>query len=85
MIKLRLKKYGRKGQVCYRIVAMDHRVKRDGATLEKLGFYNSITGETHVKMERIRIRLTKGAKPTKTVNCILLKNCFWLHSVRSNF
>ena len=30
MIKLRLKKYGRKGQPCYRIVAMDSRVKRDG-------------------------------------------------------
>ena len=29
MIKLRLKKYGRKGQPCYRIVAMDSRVKRD--------------------------------------------------------
>ena len=34
MIKLRLKKYGRKGQPCYRIVAMDSRVKRDGRSIE---------------------------------------------------
>ena len=34
MIKLRLKKYGRKGQPCYRIVAMDSRTKRDGASIE---------------------------------------------------
>ena len=33
MIKLRLKKYGRKGQPCYRIVAMDSRTKRDGASI----------------------------------------------------
>ena len=43
MIKLRLKKYGRKGQPCYRIVAMDSRTKRDGAAIEELGFYNPRT------------------------------------------
>ena len=43
MIKLRLKKYGRKGQPCYRIVAMDSRKKRDGRAIEELGFYNPMT------------------------------------------
>ena len=36
MIKLRLKKYGRKGLPCYRIVAMESRTKRDGAAIEEL-------------------------------------------------
>ena len=45
MIKIRLKKYGRKGQPCYRIVAMDSRVKRDGRSIEELGFYNPFTKE----------------------------------------
>ena len=49
MIKLRLKKYGRKGQPCYRIVAMDSRKKRDGASIEELGFYNPMSDETHLK------------------------------------
>ena len=65
MIKLRLKKYGRKGQPCYRIVAMDSRTKRDGASIEELGFYNPMTNETHLKSKRIKIiqekkRLTKN-------------------------
>jgi len=73
MIKLRLKKYGRKGQPCYRIVAMDSRSKRDGASIEELGFYNPMTDETHLKFQRIKTRLEQGAKPTETVYNILVK------------
>lgn len=73
MIKLRLKKYGRKGQPCYRIVAMDSRVKRDGKAIEELGFYNPMTDETHLKFQRIVERLKQGAKPTETVRNIFVK------------
>ena len=76
MIKLRLKKYGRKGQPFYRIVAMDTRTKRDGASVEELGFYNPITGETYLKFQRIRTRLEQGAKPTETVRKIFVKVTF---------
>ena len=73
MIKIRLKRRGRKGQPCYRIVAMESHTKRDGASLEELGFYNPITDETHLKFQRIRTRLEQGAKPTATVYNILVK------------
>ena len=73
MIKIRLKKYGRKGQHCYRIVAMDSRVKRDGRSIEELGFYNPITDETHLKFQRITARLNDGAKPSETVKNIFNK------------
>ena len=73
MIKLRLKKYGRKGQPCYRIVAMDSRVKRDGRSIEELGFYNPITDETHLKFQRINARLKDGAKPSDTVKHIFTR------------
>jgi len=73
MIKLRLKKYGRKGQPCYRIVAMDSRTKRNGASIEELGFYNPMTDETHLKFERIKARLKDGAQPTETVHNIFVK------------
>ena len=73
MIKLRLKKYGRKGQPCYRIVAMDSRTKRDGLAIEELGFYNPMTDETHLKFQRIKARLEQGAQPTGTVYNILSK------------
>lgn len=73
MIKLRLKKFGRKGQPCYRIVAMDSRVKRDGRSIEELGFFNPMTKETHLKYQRIVARLNDGAQPSQTVKNILIK------------
>ena len=73
MIKIRLKKYGRKGQPCYRIVATDSRTKRDGISIEELGFYNPMTDETHLKFERIKARLKDGAQPTETVHNIFVK------------
>ena len=73
MLKIRLKKYGRKNQPCYRIVAVDSRAKRDGRVLEELGFYNPITKETTLKITRITDRLKQGAQLTETVHNILLK------------
>ena len=73
MIKLRLKKYGRKGQPCYRIVAMNSGTKRDGRSIEELGFYNPMTDETHLKFQRIKKRLKQGAKPTEIVYSIFVK------------
>lgn len=73
MIKIRLKKYGRKGQPCYRIVAMDSRVKRDGRSIEELGFFNPMTDETHLKFQRISERLKDGAQPSQTVKNIFIR------------
>jgi small subunit ribosomal protein S16 len=73
VIKIRLKKYGRKGQPCFRIVATSSQMKRDGASIEELGFYNPMTDETHLKFERIKARLKDGAQPTETVHNIFVK------------
>ena len=73
MLKLRLKRFGRKKQACYRIVATDSRTKRDGRAIEELGFYNPMTDETHLKFQRIKARLEQGAQPTETVYSILSK------------
>ena len=45
MLKIRLKKYGRKRQASYRIVAIPSESKRDGRAVEELGFYNPHTKE----------------------------------------
>jgi len=73
MLKIRLKKYGRKGQPCYRIVATNSCTKRDGAAVEELGFYNPMTDETNLKFQRTITRLKQGAQPTETVYNILAK------------
>lgn len=73
MIKLRLKRYGKKRQASYRIVAMNSRDRRDGRPLEELGYYNPITDETKLQVEPIVKRLKEGAQPTQTVRRILEK------------
>ena len=73
MIKLRLKRYGKKREVSYRIVAMNSRDRRDGRPLEELGFYNPRTDETRLEVPAILQRLKQGAQPTKTVQRILEK------------
>ncbi|MCW6036137.1 30S ribosomal protein S16 [Spirulina subsalsa FACHB-351] len=73
MIKLRLKRYGKKRAVSYRIVAMNSRDRRDGRPLEELGFYNPRTDETRLNLPAIIKRLQEGAQPTDTVRSILTK------------
>lgn len=74
MIKLRLKRYGKKREASYRIVAMNSRDRRDGRPLEELGFYNPRTDEVRLKIEPILQRLKQGAQPTDTVRRIFEKN-----------
>lgn len=73
MVKLRLKRYGKKGKPCYRIVAMNSRARRDGLPLEELGFYNPATHETRLRVPELLKRLREGAQPTDTVRRILEK------------
>lgn len=74
MIKLRLKRFGKKRAACYRIVAMTSRTRRDGRPLEELGFYNPITDELKLDVDGLVRRLQQGAQPTDTVRRILEKN-----------
>jgi len=73
MIKLRLKRYGKKREASYRIVAINSASRRDGRPLEELGFYNPRTDETRLEVPAIVQRLKQGAQPTKTVHRILEK------------
>lgn len=73
MIKIRLKRYGKKREVSYRIVAIDSHARRDGRPLEELGFYNPRTDETRLNVPAIVQRLKHGAQPSDTVRSILTK------------
>jgi len=73
MIKLRLKRFGKKREVSYRIVAMHSTSRRDGRPLEELGFYNPRTDETRLDVPAIIQRLKQGAQPTETVRALLNK------------
>jgi small subunit ribosomal protein S16 len=73
MLKLRLKKCGRKGQVSYRLVVMLSTMKRDGRAIEELGFYNPRTKEISLNKDRIKSRLKQGVKPTLVIENLLKK------------
>ncbi len=73
MIKLRLKRFGKKKEASFRIVACNSTSRRDGRPLQELGFYNPRTKETRLDTEALRIRLTQGAQPTDVVRNLLEK------------
>lgn len=74
MIKLRLKRFGKKREASYRIVAMPSNSRRDGRPIEELGFYNPRSDEVRLDRPGIIKRLQQGAQPTDTVYDILAKH-----------
>jgi len=52
MLKLRLKRVGRKGSPAYRLVVMENTVRRDGRPVEEVGYYNPISKESHFEIEK---------------------------------
>ena len=83
MIKLRLKRFGKKREASFRLVACNSTSRRDGRPLEELGFYNPRTKETRLDTEAIRERLGQGAQPTDVVRTLLERGGLLEKTVRS--
>jgi len=73
MLKLRLKRTGRKRSPSYRFVIMENTFRRDGRPIEEVGYYNPITKQLKLEGEKIKKWLNYGAKPTQTVLTLLKK------------
>ncbi len=73
MIKLRLKRFGKKREASFRLVACNSTSRRDGRPLQEFGFYNPRTKETRLDTEALRLRLSQGAQPTDAVRSLLEK------------
>ena len=84
MIKLRLKRFGKKREASFRLVACNSTSRRDGRPLEELGLYNPRTKETRLNTEAIRARLAQGAQPTDTVLTLLERGGLVEKSVRAS-
>jgi small subunit ribosomal protein S16 len=76
MVRIRLRRVGLKGQPSYRIVVADKESPRDGRFLEILGFYNPRTDPATitVKEDRVFDWMSKGAKPTESVEKLFKTN-----------
>nr|QRG31642.1 ribosomal protein S16 [Spatholobus sp. OO-2021] len=73
MVKLRLKRCGKKQRAVYRIVAIDVRSRREGRDLRKVGFYDPINNQTYLNIPVILYFIEQGAQPTGTVQDISKK------------
>jgi small subunit ribosomal protein S16 len=73
MLKLRLKRTGKKRFPSYRLVVMENTSRRDGRPIEEVGYYNPITKQSKFEVEKIQKWLNYGVQPTQTVLALLKK------------
>src|SRR5438045_6478008 len=75
MVRIRLRRTGRKRTPTYRIVVADSQSPRDGRFIEIIGQYSPRQGETalNLKTDRANYWLDSGAQPSDTVRSLLRK------------
>lgn len=73
MLKLRLKRLGKKGSPSYRLVVMENSARRNGCPVEEVGYYNPMTKDYKFDTDKIKKWLGYGVKPTETVLNLLKK------------
>lgn len=77
MVRIRMKRLGRRRRPFYRINAVDVTTKRDGKFLEQLGWYDPMIKDDSkgivLDVERIKHWLAQGAQPSDTVMNMLVK------------
>ena len=73
MVKMRLKRMGKKKATFYRIVVADGRMPRDGRFIAELGTYDPNAAESIIKFDEEETKkwLANGAQPTETVSKLL--------------
>jgi small subunit ribosomal protein S16 len=75
MIKIRLRRTGKRGRPSYRVIVADIHSPRDGKFIDILGYYDPIAEPTifNVDLEKVKEWILKGAQPTDTVRHLLLQ------------
>ena len=73
MLKLRLKRIGRKRSPSYRLVIMENKSRRDGRPVDEVGYYDPIAKKYKFDTDKIKKWLSYGVKPTETVFNLLKK------------
>lgn len=71
MIKIRLKKLGKRGDPFYRIVATDEKKKITGQGLATLGFWHPKKNVKKIDEKEIKNWVDKGAQVTDAVKKLL--------------
>ena len=74
--KIRLKRIGRRNRPFYRLIVIDSRKRRDGASIEQIGWYNPIDPKHTYEImdDRILYWLGEGAIPSNAVKKIMKRD-----------
>lgn len=74
-VHIRLKRFGTKKKVHWRVVVADAKMPRDGRFIEEVGYYDPRRNPARIelKLDRIQNWISKGAKPTETVESLMKK------------
>lgn len=69
MVKIRLKRVGKRKQPSYRVVVADSRSPRDGRIIESIGHYQPLLDPSGVSIDvqRAQYWISQGAQPSNTV------------------
>ena len=72
-VRIRLKRFGKKHQPFYRVVAADQSRARNSKTLEVIGVYDPLQDPVkfELKTERVQYWLSVGAQPTEALERLL--------------
>lgn len=74
MLKIRLKRVGRKHDPSFRLVVLEStRGPKSGDYIENLGSYNARTDEKNINAERVAHWMSVGAKPSDTAHNLLVE------------
>jgi small subunit ribosomal protein S16 len=75
MVRIRLRRTGKRHQPSYRVVVADSESPRDGRFIENIGFYNPRNDPPTIEIdaERARYWLSVGAQPSDPVARLLRK------------
>jgi small subunit ribosomal protein S16 len=75
LLRIRLRRVGKKKRPAYRVVVADSRAPRDGAFIETLGLYDPLTDPAtlDINEEKARKWLQQGAKPSETVAKLMIR------------
>ena len=75
MVKIRLRRFGKKNTPVYRVVVADGRSPRDGRIIEEIGTYDPLLKNNNftLNLDRVDYWLGVGAQVSDTVNSFIKK------------
>lgn len=79
MVRIRLRRVGKRKQPVYRVVVADSHSPRDGRFIEIIGQYKPLSNPSEITIDTDKALdwLRKGAQPSESVTALLKRTGIW--------